>query len=86
MESSKDNRGRPAVPADAMADRQPRKIPGHQRFSANMTEIVAGFRLLGLEREEDRARLRRLAGFGAPDRVEPHRLPQELGNTTRRTE
>lgn len=73
----------PTGAADPTGVRQDRKVPGHERFPADMAKIVAGFRLLGLEREEDRSRLRRLAGPPAEVSPRPAGQDQELNNTTR---
>lgn len=83
---SKDRQDSPTGVADAAAARQSSKTPGHERFSADMAKIVAGFRLLGLEREEDRSRFRRLAGQPAKNPPNPTGQRQELNNTTRSTE
>ena len=83
---SKDRQHGPTGAADATGVRQARKVPGHERFPADMAKIVAGFRLLGLEREEDRSRLRRLAGQSAEISPSPAGRGQERNNTTRSTD
>lgn len=83
---SKDRQDSPSGTGDATAARQSRRAPGHERFSADMAKIVAGFRLLGLEREEDRSRIRRLAGQPAETPPNPTGQRQELNNTTRSTD
>ena len=80
---SKGSQQSPTGATDATGVRKARKVPGHARFSADVAKIVAGFRLLGLEREEDRSRLRRLAGPPAEISPKPAGQGQELNNTTR---
>ncbi len=73
----------PESPAQPPERAAPAREPGHARYPADLEKYVEGFRLLGLEREEDREKFRKMAHPDFPDPRRPVFTPYRLDNTTR---
>ena len=72
----------PDSPAPPPARAAPTREPGHARYPADLEKYLELYRLLGLEREEDRAKFLRWARPEIPDPRRPIHVPYELDNRT----
>lgn len=70
-------------PAQPPEEAAPRPEPGHARYPVDLEKYLEVYRLLGLERAEDRAKFWRWARPGFPDPRRPISVPYELDNTTK---
>lgn len=70
-------------PAETPEHAAPPREPGHARYPVDLQKYIDGFRLLGLERAEDREKFRKLACPDFPDPRRPVFTPYRLDNTTR---
>lgn len=72
----------PTDHAKSPADTVPPREPGHARYPADLEKYLEIYRLLRLEREDDREKFRRWARTDFPDPRRPIPVPYELDNRT----
>lgn len=69
-------------PAEPPEEAVPRREPGHARYPVDLEKYLEVYRLLGLERAEDRAKFWRWARPAFPDPRRPVFMPSRLDNRT----